>query len=231
VDDQPVTVATRYQAADCASLPFKPALKLKLKGGSKRGKNPALTAIFRPRKGDANAKLVSVALPHSEFLDQSHIRTICTRVQFKAGAGNGAQCPAGSIYGRARAWTPLLAEPLVGPVFLRSSEHPLPDLVLALHGLVDFTAVGRIDSVNGGIRNTFEAIPDAPITKVEVRFRGGRKGLLENSTNICRGAHRATVEYGAHSGKESEGKVALKPQCKKHKASKRKTAKRSRGIG
>ncbi len=226
-DDQPVTVTTRYQAADCASLPYKPSIQLKLKGGTKRGGNPAFTAILKPRPGDANSKKISVALPHSEFLDQAHIKTICTRVQFKAGAGNGAQCPAASVYGKAKAWTPLLSEPLEGPIFLRSSEHPLPDLVLALHGLVDFTAVGKIDSKDGGIRNTFEAIPDAPITKVEVMFPGGKKSLLENSTNICQGKHNATVEFGAQSGKETEAQVALKPQCKgkarkhnKHKAKK-----------
>jgi hypothetical protein len=230
-DDRPITVATRYQAADCASLPYKPAIQLKLKGGTKRGGNPALTAILRPRPGDANSKKVAVALPHSEFLDQAHIKTICTRVQFKAGAGNGAQCPAASIYGSAKAWTPLLSEPLEGPIFLRSSEHPLPDLVLALHGLVDFTAVGRIDSVNGGIRNTFEAIPDAPISKVEVSFPGGKKSLLENSTNICIGKHNATVEFGAQSGKATEAKVPLQPNCKgkARKHNKQKPAKKNRG--
>jgi hypothetical protein len=41
-------------------------------------------------------------------------------------------CPAGSIYGKARATSPLLDAPLEGPVYLRSSNHPLPDLVPAL---------------------------------------------------------------------------------------------------
>jgi len=214
-DDQPVTVTTRFQAADCASLPYKPAVQLKLKGSTKRSGHPALTAILRPRSGDANSKLVSVALPHSEFLDQGHIKTICTRVQFKAGAGNGSACPAGSIYGHAKAWTPLLDQPLEGPVLLRSNpEHELPDLVLALHGLIDFDAVGRIDSVNGGIRNTFEGVPDAPVTKVEVAFQGGKKGLLENSTDLCKGSHNATAKYSAQSGRAYEAKVPLQPQCK-----------------
>ncbi|HEX3733543.1 MAG TPA: hypothetical protein VHU86_00160 [Solirubrobacterales bacterium] len=230
-DDRPVTVTTRYQAADCANLPYKPKFSLKLKGSTKRGGTPALTATLLPRPGDANSKKVSVALPHSEFLDQSHIRTVCTRVQFKAGAGNGAQCPAGSIYGHARAWTPLLSEPLEGPVFLRSSEHPLPDLVLALHGLVDFDAVGRIDSVNGGIRNTFETVPDAPITKVVLEMQGGKKGLLENSTNICKGSHRVTAEFGAQNGKIYDYRPALQAQCGKHKkAAKKHRAKKSHSL-
>ncbi|HEX3041708.1 MAG TPA: hypothetical protein VHP56_06425 [Solirubrobacterales bacterium] len=220
-DDQPVTVSTRFQAADCANLGFKPQLNLKLRGATKRGGNPALRATLIPRPGDANSKSISVALPHSEFLDQAHIRTVCTRVQFNAGAGNGAACPAGSIYGHARAWTPILSEPLEGPIFLRSSEHPLPDLVLAVHGLIDFNAIGRIDSVNGGIRNTFDFVPDAPISKVVVDFQGGEKGLLENSTDLCRAKKRAKVKFTGHNGKVLNANPVLQVKCKKGKAHKR----------
>jgi hypothetical protein len=212
-DDVPVTVTSPFQAADCANLGFKPKLQLQLRGKTTRGGNPALRAVLRPRKGDANAARISVALPHSEFLDQGHIRTVCTRVQFKAGAGNGANCPKGSVYGHATVWTPLFDRPLKGPVFLRSSEHPLPDLVLALHGLVDIDAVGRIDSVGGGIRNTFDFVPDAPVTKVVLSMQGGKKGLLENSTDICRGKHRATVKMKGHNGRIHNFLAPLKARC------------------
>ena len=217
-DNVPVTVTSRFQAADCASLGFKPKLELSLRGKTRRGGNPALKAVMRPRMGDANAARISVALPRSEFLDQSHIRTVCTRVQFKAGAGNGTACPQGAIYGRARAWTPLLDQPLEGPVFLRSSENPLPDLVLALRGLVDVHAVGRIDSVNGGIRTTFDFVPDAPLTKVVLEMGGGKKSLLENSTNICRGKHQATVKMKGHNGAVRNFETPLKPKCGKKQA-------------
>ena len=218
VDDVPVTVTSPFQAADCASLGFKPRLKLTLRGKTNRGGNPALRAVLRPRVGDANAARISVALPHSEFLDQGHIRTVCTRVQFKAEAGNGAECPKGAIYGHAKAWTPLFDKPLEGPIFLRSSAHPLPDLVLALHGLVNIQAVGRIDSVKGGIRNTFDFVPDAPITKVVVNFQGGSKSLLENSTNICRGKHTATVKMKGHNGRIRNFGAPLRAKCPKRHA-------------
>ncbi|HEU4461209.1 MAG TPA: hypothetical protein VFR75_01325 [Solirubrobacterales bacterium] len=212
-DNMPVTVTSPFQAADCARLGFKPKLELSLKGKTRRGGNPALKAIMRPRAGDANAARISVALPRSEFLDQSHIRTVCTRVQFRAGAGSGAACPKGAIYGHVRAWTPLLDKPLEGPVFLRSSENPLPDLVLALRGLIDIHAVGRIDSVNGGIRTTFDFVPDAPITKVVLEMGGGKKSLLENSTNICRGKHNATVKMKGHNGAVRNFSTPLKARC------------------
>ncbi len=215
-DDNPFVSTSPFQAADCANLGYKPKLGLRLRGATKRGGNPALRAVLAPRAGDANSAAISVALPHSEFLDQAHIRTVCTRVQFNAGAGNGAGCPAGSIYGHARAWTPLLSDPLEGNVYLRSSEHPLPDLVLALHGLIDINAVGRIDSVKGGIRNTFDLIPDAPVSKVVVSFEGGKKGLLENSTDLCAAKHRATANYTGQNGKTYNAKPVLQVKCKKH---------------
>jgi len=214
-DDQSVDVTAPFQAADCASLGFKPKLSLSLRGGTTRGATPRLKAVLTARKGDANIGAAVVTLPHSEFLEQAHIRTVCTRVQFAAGGGNGEQCPKGSVYGRVRAVTPLLDEPLSGPVYLRSSSHQLPDLVAALHsGKVDINLVGRIDSVrNGRIRNTFEAVPDAPVTKFTLEMQGGQKGLLVNSQNICRGKHRAIATFIGQNGKRREFNPPVKAKC------------------
>jgi hypothetical protein len=220
--------SSRFQAANCDRLGFKPKLGLKLKGATKRSGNPALTAVLRARKGDANIGRVQVALPHSEFLAQSHIRTICTRVQFAAGSGGGAECPKGSIYGKVSATSPLVDYPLTGNVYLRSSSHPLPDMVLALHGPptqpLQVDAVGRIDSVDGGIRTTFATVPDAPLTKVVLRMPGGKKSLLENSTNICRSVNKASVDMDAHNGKAADFAAPLQARCgegKKGKAGRR----------
>jgi hypothetical protein len=210
--------SARFQVDGCKVLKFKPKLSLKLKGGTERADYPALTATLKARKGDANVAFASVALPHSEFLAQEHIGTICTRKQFAAD-----KCPKGSVYGKAKAITPLLDKPLAGPVYLRSSDHPLPDLVAKLGGQLEIHLVGRIDSVNGGIRTSFESVPDAPVTKFVLQMKGGRKGLLTNSTDICRGAHRATVQMKAQNGRA----VQLRPElvasgCPKKKLGKQK---------
>lgn len=226
-DDNPLTVSSRFQAADCAALGFKPKLQLFLKGGMKRNQVPALKAVLHARPGDANISQTEVVLPHSEFLEQGHIGTSCTRVQFSEGEGNGSNCPAASIYGRARAVTPILAEPLEGPVFLRSNggERKLPDLVAALHGQqINVDLVGYIDSVTSKnkhgevisrIRNRFETVPDAPVTSFVLEMRGGKKGLLVNSTNLCHGNHRAEANFTAHNGRELDFQPIVKPSCKK----------------
>jgi len=218
-DDVPVTVTSPFQAADCAKLGFKPKLKLRLLGGTKRGANPKLRATVTARKGDANIEQAQVTLPHSEFLDQSHIRTICTRAQFAAGEVPGEKCPAASVYGYARATTPLLDQPIQGPVYLRSSSHPLPDLVAALHSdRINVNVDGRLDSFGAGrIRTTFEDLPDAPITKFVLTMRAGKKGLLINSTDICRGKHRALVGLDGQNEKASRSKVPLRAKCGKRK--------------
>jgi hypothetical protein len=207
-DDTAADLSEPFQVGNCAALGFKPKLAFKLKGGTGRGDHPSLSSTLTARPGDANLGRVAVTLPHSEFLDQGHINTICTRVQFRA-----EECPQGSIYGTAKAYTPLLDQPLEGPVLLRSSNHALPDLVMALHGVIDVDVVGRIDSVNGGIRTTFEAIPDQPLEKFTLSLKGGGKGLLINSTNLCRARNRATVLIDGQNGKTADQRPALKNSC------------------
>ncbi|HYH53721.1 MAG TPA: hypothetical protein VD761_06290 [Solirubrobacterales bacterium] len=216
-DDQPFTVTSPFQAADCASLGFKPKLKLFLRGGTKRSQNPALKAVLRARPGDANIARAQVTLPRTTFLDQSHIKTVCTRVQFAQGSFPGQKCPPGSIYGYAKAVTPLLDEPVQGPVFLRSSNNTLPDLVAALHsGRIDVNLVGRIDQgKKGGIRNTFELVPDAPVKTFTLNMQGGKKGLLENSVNICSKAQRALADFKGQNGKRHVFRPVMKTRCKK----------------
>jgi hypothetical protein len=218
---QVTALGNRFQVGECGRLGLKPKLRLRLKGGTKRSGHPALTAILEPRAGDANLASVSVALPHSEFLDQSHIRTVCTRVQFAA-----SQCPPAAIYGTATVTTPLLDYELTGPVYLRSSDNPLPDLVPDLRGPafqpIRLEAAGRTDSINGGIRNTFDFVPDAPFSRLVLKMQGGKKGLLENSTDICARKRRATVKYTGHNGARYVARPLLKPDCGKSNRGKKK---------
>jgi hypothetical protein len=226
--DNPSFVATApFQAADCADLAFKPKLALSLDGGTKRGDNPSFKAVLTARRGDANIGRAQVTLPHSEFLDQTHIKTICTRVQFNQGTVPGEKCPGASIYGFAKATTPLLDEPVQGPVYLRSSSHNLPDLVAALHSTkIDIALVGRIDSVKGGrIRNTFDVVPDAPVTKFTLTMQGGKKGLLVNSSNLCGATNRAIADFTGQNGRRQVFKPAVTAKsCKAKKSSKRRTS-------
>jgi hypothetical protein len=211
-DDGSANLVDPFQVADCASLAFKPKLALRLIGGTQRGDHPKLRATLRARGKDANIARASVALPHSEFLEQGHIRTVCTRVQFAA-----ESCPPASIYGSASARTPIFDEPLHGLVYLRSSDNPLPDLVVVLEGPdaqpIEVDLAGRIDSVRGGIRNTFAIVPDAPVTSFTLTMLGGKRGLLVNSANLCAGTHRVTAKFTAQNGRVATLHPKLQNDC------------------
>jgi hypothetical protein len=212
---QIAALSNPFQVGGCGALGFKPKLSIALKGGTKRSQYPALRATLKARPGDANISKAVVSLPKSEFLAQNHIKTVCTRVQFAANA-----CPAGSIYGKARAWSPLLDQPLSGPVYLRSSSNKLPDLVADLNGQIRVALVGRIDSVKGGIRTSFESVPDAPVSKFVLEMAGGKKGLLENSRNLCKTVNKANVLIEGQNGKTADQSPVLKSKCKKKKPKK-----------
>jgi hypothetical protein len=214
------TATAPYQAFGCGSLPFAPQLKLRLRGGTSRGQFPALRAEVVPRPGDANIGAAKVTLPASEFLEQRHIKTICTRPQFVA-----EKCPADSVYGSAQAFSPLLAQPLEGPVYLRSApERKLPDLVADLHGGglgLRIEVVGHIDSIHGGLRGTFEGIPDAPVSRFVLSLQGGKKGLLVNSEDTCAAPQHADARFIGQNDIASHTKPKLEVNCKGSKSKKK----------
>ncbi|HEY2052491.1 MAG TPA: hypothetical protein VGH14_00995 [Solirubrobacterales bacterium] len=213
-DDTTAVANSPFQAFNCGSVPFKPRLKLRLRGGTGRGAFPALRAELRPRAGDANIAEAKVTLPPSEFLEQRHIKTICTRSQFAA-----ETCPSGSVYGSAQAFSPLLAQPLQGPVYLRAApERKLPDLVADLRGGglgLRIEVVGHIDSVHGGLRGTFEGIPDAAVSRLVLNLKGGKRGLLVNSQDTCAAKQRADARFVGHNNIGIRLRPTIEVNCTK----------------
>jgi hypothetical protein len=201
-------VADEFQATGCKPLKFRPKLTIKLFGKTQRAKHPKLRAVLKARGKDANVRKASVALPHALFLDQASLASVCTRVQFAA-----ENCPKKSIYGKARAFTPLLGKPLEGPVYLRSSNNTLPDMVAHLEGQVDIDLVGRIDSFKGGIRTTFGRVPDVPVSKFVLTLPGGKKGLLVNSRSLCAKPVKAVIRIKAQNGRKRNSKPKLRTPC------------------
>jgi len=198
-----------FQGEGCEALDFKPGLKVRLFGQTKRAKHPKLKATLTTTEGQANTALASVALPHAIFLDQASLGTVCTRPQFAAG-----QCPAKSRYGFARAWTPLLSHPVEGPVYLRSSNNTLPDMVADLKGQVSIVLDGRIDSFKGGIRTTFAGIPDLPVSKFVITLPGGKHGLLQASTNLCAKPVKGIIRLEGQNGKKFTRHPRIQTPCK-----------------
>ncbi len=206
-------VSAPFKVNDCDKLDFKPKLYMRLFGGTRRAKSPKLRAILVARDGDANIGRAAVTLPKALALEQSSLANVCTRVQFAA-----HKCPQDSIYGYATAETPLLDGPLQGPVYLRSSDNELPDMVAALNGQVDVVLDGRIDSTKGRLRTTFDTVPDVPVSKFALTVRGGKKrGLLVNTRSLCGRKYKVIARFTGQNGKKANQKPKLRAPCKKHK--------------
>ncbi len=209
-------VSSPFQATDCGKLGFKPKLFTRLFGGGKstfRGQHPKFRAILEAREGDANMARSALVLPHALFLDQSNIRTVCTRPQLAS-----RTCPKAAIYGNAKAVTPLLDNPLKGPVYLVSSDNQLPDLVADLRGQVNVQLSGVISSKRGGLKTVFRKVPDVPVKKFTIWMKGGRKqGLIVNSTDLCSKRQNSFMNLKAQNGKQVKTKrLKLKVDgCKK----------------
>src|SRR5665811_1407129 len=131
-------------------------------------------------RDSANLRRAAFILPRATILDQSHIKTICTRVQLAAN-----NCPKNSIYGNARATSPLLDGVLKGPVYLTSSSHELPDLLVDLKGQVPVRLRGVISGKNARLKTVFNGTPDVAVDKFILTMKGGNKGMLINSRNLC----------------------------------------------
>jgi len=190
-------VSAPFQATACNELGFKPKFHVRLTGPTTRAKNPKIRAILEAGHGQANILRTALTLPHSLFLDNSHIGTVCTRPNLAAHT-----CPPDSVYGFAEAKTPLLSKKLKGKVYLVPGGHTLPDLVADLRGQVEIQLHGVISSQHGGLKTVFNETPDVPVTKFILNMKGGKKSLLVNSTNTCRAKQRAVLNIKGQNGRK-----------------------------
>jgi hypothetical protein len=218
------SLSNRFQVGGCKGLEFKPTLKLSFSGQTKRTGNPAVKAVLTQPKGEnANVSGATVILPKGMLIDNSHISNPCTRVQFNSTSVPGEGCPAKAVLGSAKVWTPLLEQPEQGKVYFRSNggERQLPDLVVALRGKIPLQLVGFIDSVGKKgaevrrVRSRFLGLPDAPVSRFELKLSGGKKGLLENSKNLCKAGDQAKFQLAGQNGKVDQTEPKVQVSCGK----------------
>jgi hypothetical protein len=177
--------STRYQVGNCASLPFKPRMSLKIGG---RGRTrPGITVPFQTvvnmTPGQANIRSVRVNLPDNINARLQVInRNSCPLADYEAG-----RCPASLAVGSAVATTPLLKDPLRGNAyFVRNPARRIPDLVVALKGQVDVDLTGKVTIPRDlTLATTFDTVPDVPITRFTLRLVAGRSGPIGTIGNLC----------------------------------------------
>jgi hypothetical protein len=223
---QTAAVTNRFQLGDCASLDLKPDLALSLsgKGQTTDGKHPAITADLVQKPGQANLKKVKVTLPLSMALDPDNANGLC---EFVDGSKVEPTCPKNSIVGTATATTPILDEPLTGPVYFVKNirKDPktgreirtLPKLVIPLTGQngVKLTLTGTSAVENEQLVTTFDNIPDAPVSSFKLSIIGGKGGILTVSgADICKNTQIADQQIDGQNNKNADSDVYIQtPSC------------------
>jgi len=206
-----------FQAANCATLPFKPKMGIRyLSGGKARAKNPALEFHLTTRPGDANIKSLSVTLSKAWAIDQRHLGNICSEAQLAANKCAGKQ-PIGSAVTK----TPLLDQPLEGPVYAVSGGGGLPRLAFILNGQVPLVPRAKSSAAKGALKTVVPIIPDAPIGDFRLKLLGAKQGYLINTRGLCNKPVISTIEYQAQNGAKLTENVKAKAPCGKARAKKK----------
>ncbi len=179
-------VSSPFQATDCASLAFKPAVTISTQGRAGKAAGASLTVKVRPVAGQANTAKFDIELPKQLPARLTTLQKACTSAQFDS---NPAGCPAASDIGTAKAITPVLDSPLEGPAYLVShGGAAFPDVELILQGEgVTVYLDGKTQIKKGVTYSHFETVPDAPFTSFEATLPEGRYSIL--GANLPAGAH------------------------------------------
>jgi hypothetical protein len=189
-------VSSPFQAANCATLPFKPKLTASTKGNGKSGGSGASLTVkiatkqgprVKAGEGEANIRKVDVSLPHALSSRLTTLQKACLEAQF---AANPAGCPKESDVGTAIANTPVLPVPLSGPAYLVShGGEAFPDLVLVLQGDgVEVVLTGNTQIKKGITYSKFETVPDAPISSFSLELPEKKFSVLGAIVNLCKSA-------------------------------------------
>jgi hypothetical protein len=236
------TVADRsvpFQASGCAALPFKPKLTMRLTGRKqvRTGKHPGIKAqVTQKGIGEAGIEKAEVRLPKSLALDPDNAQALC---EFADGTKPDLEnhCPKGSIVGRSRATSPLLNDPLVGNVYFvknirkdaktGNEIRTLPMIIVALRGEIAINLKGESDTTKDGkLVNTFNGVPDAPVSKFNLNIKGGSKGILavtrtrRSLINLCSaGRQIAEADMDGQNGKRHDFNVNMRKPCPKRRRS------------
>ncbi|HEV7495826.1 hypothetical protein [Baekduia sp.] len=224
---QAVSVANRFQVGDCSSLPLRPKLSLSLsgKGQTTDGKHPALSAVLSQKPGQANLKQVAVTLPLSLALDQRNAGSddLC---EFTAGQQTIPDCPKNSIVGSMTARTPVLDDPLTGPVYFIKNVRTDPKSGRQIRTLPTLATVLQGDGVTLVLRattavvqkhlvTTFANLPDAPVSDVTVNINGGPKSILVVSgADLCKATQIADQAVDGQNGKVRDAEVTITTPCR-----------------
>jgi hypothetical protein len=167
-----------FTPTNCGALDFSPSFTARVGGAGQTASGLPTTASTSIDQDADEAGLIraQVSVPNDFNANAALLSAPCPAASFTAGS-----CPPGSVVGSAVAASPLLSQPLTGPVALVASSSGLPNLGLDLRGQLHLLLQGSIDITKVV---TFNGLPDIPIAHFQLSFPAP-PGFLGNTRDLC----------------------------------------------
>jgi hypothetical protein len=233
-------VSNSFDVANCGTLGFKPTFAASTDGLTSKRYGASLDVKLNlpkaPFGSQANIAKVKVDLPIKLPTRLTTLHGACPAEVF---AASPLGCPAHSIVGEAQANTPILPVPLTGKAYLVShGGETFPNLVMVLQGYgITIDLVGTTNIKKGITSNTFNTVPDVPVSSFELKLPESEYSLLAANGNLCATKTLPMpTAFAAQSGLEIHETTAIKVTgCPTHKAKKpakkkKKAAKKGKGA-
>lgn len=198
-------VSSRFQAADCNQLGYKPRFAASTNANHSRRDGASLNVNVSEASGQANIKSVRVTLPKKLPSRTETLKHACLETQFVA---NPAACPPGSVVGQATVTTPLIPVPLRGPAyFVSHGGAKFPELVVVLQGYgITIELNGETSIHEGFTTSTFNAVPDVPFNHFSLELPMGANSALAGTGDFCSHVSKHVVRVKTH----VKGKVVFR---------------------
>lgn len=205
-----VDAPASYQVSNCGALGFAPTFDAAVTGATGNLGRPTLQVRIENAAGNGAMRQTVVTLPDGIGVDLKQIPRACPQDTFAAGA-----CPEVAKIGTVSGALSITDDRLGGDLFLLKppAGKVLPGVGISFTGrfagrVAGSTAVDK----NGQLVTQFDAVPDLPLTALQIDITGGGNGPLLATSALCSADDVVfTSSFAAHSGQTATR--TLKTSC------------------
>jgi hypothetical protein len=202
------SASSPFQVGACNALAFKPSISASSSDKTSKVNGASLQVKLLQGLHQANIRTVVASLPKQLPARLTTLQKACAQDTF---AADPLSCPALSKVGAVTVTTPVLAGVLSGPAYLVShggAAFPNLDLVLE-DGGVRVIVVGNTTIKSGVTTESFQTVPDVPVSSFELTLPLGPDSALAANGNLCARPLTMPTTILAQSGASLESATSI----------------------